>query len=617
MKRMIFFLTSSFILLSTYCTQVNFNNPIDPKGKAYKGDSLSRDDDGDGIANEFDLDYWKINDKTPPVITFNGGIGNHDTVIFRQGDPEAVLTTTATVTAADNISKADKITISNNGLFTSQCAVQAVTYTATDEAGNSSSKTRIIIVDCDPPVIVLAGDNPVNLQVGGTYTESGATASDNIDGPVTITTTGMVSTANEHIDTITYTARDRAGNVATKKRLVVISQAPDTDPPTITLLGNNPLTLTEGTPYTEPGYTATDVRDGNLHDQVVVTGGPVVTTIAGRDTLTYSVSDKAGNPAVVKRIIIIIPIGPVVDTIKPDITLKGALSIEVPVGGVYTEPGWTATDNVDGDLTSKVTVSELDNKPLPINTSTPATYNLVYSVTDSAGNTRTVSREVRVVGTSTDTVKPVITLEGAVQCTVNLGLSFIEPGATATDNVDGVISDKITKVVKNAAGAVASITPATVIGDYTITYSVSDKAGNAAVPKVRNVYCKDTFVDPNDLLSKYGVPLKAALPSITHAYNGGATTDGDGAPNVSNITAFTLAWDLGQGKILQFAFNTSDGVPSFYFNLSPANTFASANPGFTLASSGITGLDGEYYIKADATQCVWVKKDGKFAIVFK
>jgi hypothetical protein len=172
MKRMIFFLASSLILLGTYCTQVKFDNPIDPNGTAFKGDSLTKDHDGDGIANEFDLDYWKINDKIPPVITFNGGTTNHDTVIFRQGDPEGVLTSTATVTATDNISTPDKIILFNSSLFTSQCGPQTVTYTATDEAGNSFSKTRIIIVDCDPPVITLIGGNPVNVNVDATYVDS-------------------------------------------------------------------------------------------------------------------------------------------------------------------------------------------------------------------------------------------------------------------------------------------------------------------------------------------------------------------------------------------------------------------------------------------------------------
>jgi hypothetical protein len=386
----------------------------------------------------------------------------------------------------------------------------------------------------------------------------------------------------------------------------------------LTLLGNNPFTLSEGTPYTDPGWTATDVRDGNLHDSVKVTGGPIVTTVAHRDTLIYTVSDKAGNTTVLKRIIVIIPVKPGVDTIAPDLQLKGASSIQIAIGSVYTDPGWTAIDNVDGDVASKVKVTELFGKPLPVVTTVQTTYNLVYTVTDSAGNTATVSREVKIGSANSDTVKPVIIMPGAVRCTVKLGSSFVEPegGPTATDNIDGVITISIQRVIKNAAGAVASLTPATAIGDYTITYTVSDKAGNAAIPKVRNVYCKDTFVDPNDLLNKYGVPLTSALPAVNQIYTK-AATDGDGAPNVSNLNSYQLDWNGTQ--LNQFKLGTTNGVPDYSVDLTSAvrskNTFGSANPGFTL-TGGFTALNADYYIKATATQCVWVKTDGKYAIIF-
>jgi hypothetical protein len=620
MKQLFIFFGISYLLLGLYCTQVKFNNPIDVKGTGYQGDSCSADDDGDGIANCFDLDWKRTRDKTPPVITFNGGIGvNKDTVIFRQGDPDGLLTTSATVTANDTgVITSLPITLTNSGLFTSQCGIQLVTYTATDAAGNTSTKTRVIIVDCDPPVITLVGENPVNLMVGGTYTEPGAVAVDNIDGTVTVTTAGTVKTNTQHIDTITYTARDRAGNVATKKRLIVIAEVPDTVKPVITLVGGSPYSIKQGTTWVEPGYTAIDNRDGDLKNQVVITGGSngkIITTSPGKDTLTYTVSDSKGNTAVAYRIVIITPIGPIKDTIPPVIDLIGGTTITLKVGDVWVDPGWTAYDLHDGDLTNKVTVKEISGKT--ITTTAPGNYELLYSVTDSAGYTMEVGRTVIVVGKSSDSTKPVITLDGCVKCTVKLGKSFTEPGYSATDNVDGVISTSVSRVIKNAAGQVASLSPATVIGDYTITYTVSDKAGNAAAPKVRNVYCKDTFIDPNDLLNKYGVPLASALPTISAVYKTSVTTDGEGAPNVSTVTTFTLAWDLAQNKINQFAFNTSNGVPSYYFNLTPANTFASANPGFTLSSSGLAGFDGQYFIKADATQCVWVKKDGKYAIIFK
>jgi hypothetical protein len=621
MKKTLLFLISAVILLSVLCTRVDFNNPVDAKGNSFMGDSAAMDDNGDGIANWFDSNWRKARDKTPPVIIFNGGIGNGDTVIVMQGDTSNQLTTTAKVTATDTgaiFSPPEKITIINSGYFVSQCNVYVVTYTATDEAGNSSSKTRIIIVDCDPPLITLVGSNPVNLQVGQVFIDSGATATDNIDGVVAVTTTGKVNTATEHVDTITYTARDRAGNVTTKKRLVVISQAPDTEPPVLLLLGNNPLSLVEGTPYTEPGWTATDDRDGNLHDSVKVTGGPVVTTVPGRDTLTYTVSDKAGHTVSAKRIIIIRSVGPEVDTIPPDLILKPPTSVEVPVGGVYKEPGWTAMDNHDGDLHDSVKITELFGKPLPIVTTAPTTYNLVYTVTDSAGNTISVSREVKIVGTSTDTAKPVITLEGCVKCTVKLGKNFVDPGATATDYPDGVLTQSIVKVYKNAAGQTVQpsiFQPATDTGNYTITYTVSDKAGNQADPKIRSLYVKDTFIDPNDLLNKYGVPLPSALPSVNYIYTK-ATTDGDEAPNVSNINNFQLDWNGTQ--LNQFRLGTTNGVPGYSVDLTSAvrsrNTFGSANPGFTLTGE-FTALNADYFIKATATQCVWVQKNGRYAII--
>jgi len=70
----------------------------------------------------------------------------------------------------------------------------------------------------------------------------------------------------------------------------------DTTPPEITLSGDNPLTLECGTPYSEPGFTATDDLDGDITDRVVVTGSVDHTTV---DTylLHYNVSDSAGNPA--------------------------------------------------------------------------------------------------------------------------------------------------------------------------------------------------------------------------------------------------------------------------------------------------------------------------------
>jgi plastocyanin len=76
------------------------------------------------------------------------------------------------------------------------------------------------------------------------------------------------------------------------------------------------------------------------------------------------------------------------DTTPPVITLNGSSTIQLNVGDTWTDPGATATDNIDGDLTSSITVSGT------VDTSTVGTYTLVYNVADAASNTASTTRVV-------------------------------------------------------------------------------------------------------------------------------------------------------------------------------------------------------------------------------
>ena len=60
-------------------------------------------------------------------------------------------------------------------------------------------------------------------------------------------------------------------------------------------------------------------------------------------------------------------------------------------GGAWSDPGATATDNVDGDLTSAIV------KTGAVDPATPGLYTLTYSATDAAGNAGSASRVVTVV----------------------------------------------------------------------------------------------------------------------------------------------------------------------------------------------------------------------------
>ena len=79
------------------------------------------------------------------------------------------------------------------------------------------------------------------------------------------------------------------------------------------------------------------------------------------------------------------------DSKGPEITLKGEATITIKVGATFIDPGATAKDDQDGDLTSKITTSGT------VDTSTVGSYTIVYSVSDSAGNKSTKKRTVKVV----------------------------------------------------------------------------------------------------------------------------------------------------------------------------------------------------------------------------
>ena len=79
------------------------------------------------------------------------------------------------------------------------------------------------------------------------------------------------------------------------------------------------------------------------------------------------------------------------DTTPPTLTLRGAPSVTLMIDAAYTDAGATATDTTDGDLTSRIVVSN------PVNTALIGTATITYSVTDLSGNAATpVTRTVTV-----------------------------------------------------------------------------------------------------------------------------------------------------------------------------------------------------------------------------
>ena len=80
----------------------------------------------------------------------------------------------------------------------------------------------------------------------------------------------------------------------------------------------------------------------------------------------------------------------VADTVKPEISLLGANPLNLTVGDTFTDPGATASDNIDGDITSRIIPKST------VNTLAAGSYEVSYLVTDLAGNSANIKRVVNV-----------------------------------------------------------------------------------------------------------------------------------------------------------------------------------------------------------------------------
>ena len=137
--------------------------------------------------------------------------------------------------------------------------------------------------------------------------------------------------------------------------------------------------------YSELGAIATDDRDGNISNRVTITvrnqNGNVVSAIntqnLGTYTLTYNVSDNAGNTASAIRSVNIVR-----DSVPPVLTLRGNNPLSLTVNDTYAEPGATAIDNVDGNISANIRIRG------QVNASQVGTYILIYQITDRGGNYR-------------------------------------------------------------------------------------------------------------------------------------------------------------------------------------------------------------------------------------
>lgn len=204
-------------------------------------------------------------------------------------------------------------------------------YYTTDgykEETPTTKKTTTKQKDTEKPVITIIGEKEITIEKGSEYKDEGAKATDNVDGDITskIKTSNKVDSNKAGEYKITYTVSDKAGNIAEEVRVVkvietitttekktttttkksggsyrtttkvTITTKKVTTPPSITLNGSTYMSISVGSSYKDPGYSAMDALGSDITSRVSVSGS-VNTNVAGTYTIKYSVTDTYGNSA--------------------------------------------------------------------------------------------------------------------------------------------------------------------------------------------------------------------------------------------------------------------------------------------------------------------------------
>ena len=415
--------------------------------------------------------------------------------------------------------------ISNNAPLVFPLGETPIIWTATDPAGNEMMDTQVVtVVDTTKPVIVLLGDNPQTVEFGTAYTELNATATDEVDDDIKLTArivadASTVDTGTVGDYTVTYTVSDTATNVATPvTRMVTVTDttAPDISPPAdITFEATDTLTPLGRTHY---GTATSPDREAMITDDAPLAFSVGVHTITWRATDTNALFSTADQTITIT------------DTTKPDIAAPENITKEATGPTTPVTVGLaTATDLV----TDPVTITRTPTG----NDFTVGTHTITWKADDGNGNIITAEQTI----TITDTTKPSIALLGDNPQTVEFGSIYTDPDATATDLVDDDI--KLTEKI-HAASTVNTGT----VGDYTVTYTVSDKATNAATPVTRMVTVEDTAAPDISPPDTYTTEATATLTPLDRTDYGIATsTDGraditDDAPDAFPLGDTTITW---------------------------------------------------------------------------
>ena len=501
------------------------------------------------------------------TVTVNLG-GNSYTAQVQQGGVWSI-----------NVPAADLSTLADNG-YTVQVSVS-------DAAGNPGSAGKAITLDTTPPTVsfnVVAGDDVINSVEHGqaqivSGTATGASVGDKLvitigsnQYTTTVDASGKwsvgvpasdISALTDGTVTLSATITDSAGNSSTQTHDVVVNTA-SVALTVNTLSGDDVINAAEaGASLVINGSSAqfangtqvTITLNGKSYTATIQSDGSWTTTVPAADVGTladgasYQVSvsaqDSAGNSASATHTISVDTTAPVisVNTLSGDDVLNAA-EAQQPLtvhGSSSAEAGQTVTVTLGGKTYTALVANDgtwtLDVPAADLANLSEGALTVTASVNDKAGNNGQTTHTLTV-----DTVAPAVTIstvadddivnnaEQLAGQTIS-GTTTAEQGQTVTVSFNG----HSYQATVAANGSWSVFVPGRDFlglsdGDYTITATLSDKAGNPGsathdvtlngdVPTIAiNTFAQDDIVNA----AEHGTPL--VISGTTDAPTGQTVT---------------------------------------------------------------------------------------------
>ncbi|WP_346855037.1 HYR domain-containing protein [uncultured Draconibacterium sp.] len=505
--------------------------------------------DAAGNKDTCSFDVNVSDDGAPVIIDCPENI----TVNNDEGSCDAVVSWTEP-TASDNATLTENLVWNKSHTpgSTFPVGTTTVTYTVTDESGNTSTPCSFTITvnDNEKPLI---SNCPANIS----RTSAAGSCSANVNWTEPTISDNCTSSANivwekSHnpgdlfnvgVTSVTYVAKDENDNVSDTCRFTITVR--DDQKPVI---ANCPSNITQAVDegecdalvtWTAPTATDNCTASGDL--VWTISHAPNSSFPVGTTTVTYSVKDSSNNTSSVCSFDVT-----VTDSEKPNAVCNN-LTIYLDASGEATISATDINNNSSDNCTSNV------NLDLSINKSTFTCSNLgantvVLTVDDESGNSNTCNSTVTVL----DTIPPVIVSKATTQnstvytdadaCDYTIKGSEFDP--TLTDNCSGATLSYTVSGATTLSGTGSMIGESLNPGVNTISWTAVDGSGT---PTATAFVFTKTVVDNQE----------PTLSSIPNQYR--SATTGCAYVAVGNEFDPSASDNCGEAElILEYKINSSD-----------------------------------------------------------